>query len=56
MSKRGLTKMSVLCFKDLKDFKDFKVVRVLRSAPPIPAASTLSLYPLRKLNAAQPSR
>ncbi len=52
MSKRGLTKMSVLCFKDLKDFKDFKVVRV----PPIPAASTLSLYPLRKLSAAQPSR
>ena len=52
MSKRGLAKMSVLCFKDLKDFKDFKVIRVL----PIPAAPIRSLYPLRKLSAAQPSR
>lgn len=55
MSKRGLTKMSVLCFKVLNDFKVFKVVRVIR-VPPIPAAPTLSLYPLRKLSAAQPSR
>lgn len=52
MSKRGLAKMSVLCFKVLKDFKVIKVVRV----PPIPAVPTLSLYPLRKLSAAQPSR
>ena len=53
MGKRGLTKTSALCFKVLKDFKDFKVVR---GAPPETAASTSSLYPLRKLSAAQPSR
>ena len=59
MGKRGLAKTSALCFKDLKDpkdFKVFKVVRVLRVALPVPAAPTPTLYPLRKLSAAQPSR
>ena len=53
--KRADEKTSALCFKvlnDLKDFKDFKVIR----EPPVSAATTPFLYPLRKLSAAQPSR